>query len=72
MIKVSAPDAAAVTITLSSAVSWQLDLGGGTTRTIADLRGGQLAVAVTAGSDVIELTLPRRSGIKKRRPAGRG
>ena len=63
VIKVSAPDAAAVTITLSSAVSWQLDLGGGTTRTVADLRGGRVAgVSITAGSDAIDLTMPRPAG----------
>ena len=63
VINVSATEAAAVTITLSSAVSWQLDLAGGTTRTVADLRGGQVAgMSITKGSDIIDLTMPRPSG----------
>jgi len=60
VIKVSAKDAATVAITLSSAVSWQLDLAGGTTRTTADLRGGRVTgVSITKGSDIIDLTMPR-------------
>ena len=56
-------NASAVTVTLSSAVTWQLDLGGGTKQTVVDLRGGQVTgVAFTAGSDVINLTLPRPQG----------
>jgi hypothetical protein len=50
----------AVTVTLNKAISWQLDLAGGTERTVADLRGGNVsAVSFTAGSDIIDLTLPR-------------
>jgi hypothetical protein len=63
VINVSATDATAVTITLSSAVSWQLNLAGGTTRTVADLRGGQVAgMSITKGSDIIDLTMARPSG----------
>jgi hypothetical protein len=63
VINVSAADATAVTITLSSAVSWQLDLAGGTTRTVADLRGGRVAgMSITKGSDIIDLTMARPSG----------
>src|ERR1700722_8406505 len=63
VINVSATDATAVTITLSPAVSWQLDLAGGTTRTVADLRGGQVAgISITKGSNVIDLTMPRPGG----------
>lgn len=63
LIHLSAQGAAAVTVTLNAAVSWQLDFAGGTKRTVADLRGGQVAgIAVTKGSDVIDLTLPRPRG----------
>ena len=63
VINVSAKEATAVTITLSSAVSWQLDLAGGTTRTVADLRGGTVTgVSITKGSDIIDLTMPRPIG----------
>ena len=63
LIYLSAADAPAVTVTLNAAVSWRLDLAGGTKRTVADLRGGQVAgIAVTKGSDVIDLTLPRPRG----------
>jgi hypothetical protein len=60
VVSLSSAKASAITVTLNSAVSWQLDLAAGTTRTIADLAGGRLAgLAVTQGSDVIDLTLPR-------------
>ena len=63
LIYLSAKDASEVTVTLNAAVSWRLDLAGGTKRTVADLRGGQVAgIAVTKGSDVIDLTLPRPRG----------
>ena len=63
VVYLTATDAAAVTVTLNAAVSWQLDLAGGTKRTVADLGLGLLAgVAVTKGSDVIDLTLPRPAG----------
>jgi hypothetical protein len=49
-----------VTVVLNSAVTWSLDFAGGTQRTDADLRGGKLAgIAVTAGSDILDLSLPR-------------
>jgi hypothetical protein len=55
--------AAAVTVTLNAAVSWRLDLAAGTERTTADLRGGRVAgISVTAGSDVVDLLLPRPGG----------
>jgi hypothetical protein len=60
VVSLSSAKASAITVTLNSAVSWQLDLAAGTTRTIANLAGGRLAgIAVTKGSDVIDLTLPR-------------
>jgi hypothetical protein len=63
VVSLSAADASAITVTLNAAVSWQLDLAGGTTRTVADLVGGRVAgIAVTKGSDVIDLTLPRPDG----------
>jgi hypothetical protein len=52
-----------VTVLLNSAVTWSLDFAGGTQRTDADLRGGKLAgIVVTAGSDVLDLSLPRPAG----------
>ncbi len=52
-----------VTVVLNSAVTWSLDFAGGTQRTDADLRGGKLAgVVVTAGSDILDLSLPRPAG----------
>jgi hypothetical protein len=63
VVSLSAADASAITVTLNAAVGWQLDLAGGTTRTVADLAGGRVAgIAVTKGSDVIDLTLPRPDG----------
>jgi len=60
-VSVSASDGSApVTITLNSAVTWLLDFAGGTQRTVADLRGGRVAgIIVAAGSDLVDLTLPR-------------
>ena len=52
-----------VKVVLNSAVTWSLDLAGGTQRTQADLRGGKVAgVAVMAGSAVLDVSLPRPSG----------
>jgi len=52
-----------VRVVLNSAVTWSLDLAGGTEHTEADLRGGRVAgLAVTAGSDVLDVTLPRPAG----------
>jgi hypothetical protein len=60
LVAVTAPNASEVAVVLNSRVSWQHNLDGGTTRTIADLRGGQVAsISVTAGASVIQLTLPR-------------
>jgi hypothetical protein len=61
--ELSAKGASAVTVTLNAAVSWRLVLGGGTTRTVADLRGARVAgISFTAGADVIDLALPRPRG----------
>jgi hypothetical protein len=63
LVDLTATNAAAVTVTLNSAVRWQLELDGGTTRTNADLRGGQLAgIAFNAGSSVISVALPQPHG----------
>jgi hypothetical protein len=61
----------AVTVTLNEKVRWQLDFGGGTERTVADLRGGSVSgVSFTAGSDIIDLTLPQPRGMVPVRLAG--
>jgi hypothetical protein len=63
VVDVSAAEASAITVTLNAAVSWQLDLAGGTTTTVADLSGGTVTgIAVTKGANVIDLTLPRPDG----------
>lgn len=63
LVTLSAKKAPAVTVMLNAAVSWQLDLAGGTSRTVADLRGGQVTgISITAGADVIDLALPRPHG----------
>jgi hypothetical protein len=60
-----------VTVTLNQAVSWRLDFAGGTERTVADLRGGNVAaVTFTAGSDTIDLSLPTPHGMVPVRLAG--
>lgn len=63
LVDLAAGNAAAVTVTLNAAVRWQLELDGGSTRTSADLRGGQVTgIAFNAGSSVISLALPRPQG----------
>jgi len=52
-----------VKVVLNSAVTWSLDLAGGTQRTRVDLRGGKVGgVAVMAGSAMLDVSLPRPSG----------
>ena len=52
-----------VDVVLNAAVLWSIDLAGGTQRTDVDMRGGKVAViAVTAGSDILDVTLPRPAG----------
>src|SRR5581483_11719800 len=44
-------------------VTWSLDLAGGTQLTRVDLRGGKVAgIAVMAGSDTLDMRLPRPAG----------
>src|SRR5436305_4815984 len=53
----------AVRVVLSPAVTWSLDLAGGTQLTKADLRGGKVAgIAVMAGSGTLDMSLPRPAG----------
>jgi hypothetical protein len=63
LVDLTASNAAAVTITLNAAVSWQLELDGGATRTDLDLRGGLVTgIAFNAGSSIISAALPRPHG----------
>jgi hypothetical protein len=63
VVDLSAPGASQVTVTLNTSVRWRLALGGGTTRTTADLRGARVTgIAFTAGSSVISVALPRPQG----------
>jgi len=53
----------AVKVVLNAAVTWSLDLAGGTQLTKVDLRGGKVAgIAVMAGSDTLDMRLPRPAG----------
>ena len=53
----------AVHVVLNSAVTWSLDLAGGTDLSRVDLRGGKVGgIAVTAGSDILDVSLPRPAG----------
>lgn len=50
-------------VVLSSAVTWSIDLAGGTQRTDVDLRGGKVAgIEAMAGTDILDVTLPRPAG----------
>jgi hypothetical protein len=63
VVDLTASNAPTVTVTLNTRVRWQLELGGGTSRTSADLRRGQVTgISFTAGSSVISLALPRPHG----------
>jgi hypothetical protein len=54
----------AVRVVLNSAVTWSIDLAGGTQRTDVDLRGGKVGgIAVTAGSDILDVSLPVPAGV---------
>jgi len=53
----------AVQVVLNSAVTWSLDLAGGTDLSKVNLRGGKVGgIAVMAGSDVLDVSLPRPAG----------
>lgn len=65
------PAAYAVSVVLNSAVVWSLDLAAGTQRTSADLRGGRVGgITVTAGSDILDVSLPRPTRTMALRLAG--
>jgi hypothetical protein len=52
-----------VDVVLNSAVVWSIDFASGTQRTDADLRGGKIhEIAVTAGSDILDVSLPKPVG----------
>jgi hypothetical protein len=54
---------AALSVTLSAGVTWQLDFGGGTSQTTVDLAGGQVAALdFGQGSSQVAVTLPRPRG----------
>ena len=53
----------AVSIELSTAVAWQLQFSGGSSQTVLNLSNGQVAgIDFTAGSNLIQMTLPRPVG----------
>jgi hypothetical protein len=53
----------AVSIELSNAVSWRLQFNGATSQTFLDLSNGQVAsIDFTAGSSLIQMTLPQPAG----------
>jgi hypothetical protein len=54
---------ASLSVTVSPGVAWQLDFGGGTSQTMVDMTGGQVAgLAFGMGSAGITVTLPRPRG----------
>ena len=65
------PAADVVSVVLNAAVVWSLDLAAGTERTSADLRGGRVGgITVTAGSDILDVSLPRPTRTTALRLAG--
>ena len=53
----------AVSIELSTGVAWQLHFSGGTNQTVLNLSNAQVAgIDFTAGSSLIQMTLPRPDG----------
>jgi hypothetical protein len=53
----------AVRVVLNAAVTWTIDLAGGTQQTDIDLRGGKVgAIAETAGCDILDVSLPAPVG----------
>jgi hypothetical protein len=54
---------AALALTVSTAVTWQLDFGGGTTQTTVNMAGGHVAgLAFGMGSASVRAALPRLDG----------
>jgi hypothetical protein len=57
------PARAALALTVSSAVTWQLDFGGGTSQTSVNMTGGHVAgLAFGLGSASVQVALPRLDG----------
>jgi len=53
----------AVRVVLNSAITWTIDLAGGTEQTDVDLRGGKVSgIAETAGCDILDVSLPAPAG----------
>ena len=53
----------AVRVVLNAAVTWTIDLAGGTQQTDLDLRGGKVGgIAETAGCDILDVSLPAPAG----------
>jgi hypothetical protein len=53
----------AVRVVLNAAVTWTIDLAGGTQKTDIDLRGGKVGgIAETAGCDILDVSLPVPAG----------
>jgi hypothetical protein len=53
----------AVRVVLNAAVTWTINLAGGTERTDVDLRGGKVGgIAETAGCDILDVSLPMPAG----------
>jgi len=53
----------AVSIELSNVVSWRLQFNGATSQTFLNLSNGRVAsIGFTAGSSLIQMTLPRPAG----------
>jgi len=53
----------AVRVVLNAAVTWTINLAGGTERTDVDLRGGKVGgIAETAGCDILDVSLPVPAG----------
>ncbi len=57
------PGGAALAVTVSTAVAWQLDFGGGTSQTVVNMAGGHVAgLAFGMGSASVQVALPRLDG----------
>ena len=60
VVDLTASNAPTVTVTLNTRVRWRLELVGGTSRTSADLRRGQVAGRAAARERPVRRRLPRR------------
>ena len=63
LLGISQHGPSAVSIQLSTGVSWQLQFSGGTNQTVLNLTDGQVAsIDFSAGSSLIQMTLPQPAG----------